>query len=258
MTRCWKIRINLKDKHAIKWLMDFKYDSTRIAQVLKTMRQIILFSPGDSCAMQCILMLIFYLLLSWFIWKTQFIWKTELLPNQDSDFTDGYSYPQLFILITFKVPHVPGYRFFLWQAPHVLPHSIETPQISLAWEANPFLTPSGAFWGWQCDHHTDIWRMKAVSWLGSSCIYCLNHLLEGSPHRKSCAIIFSVCLVLDSHLQCTFEYYSWEVIWGAVSQTFLFKLYHFAWVRNDRYDSLSSLDVSLLTCCILLKQILDI
>lgn len=38
MTTCWKIYISLKDKHAIKLLLDFKYDSSKIIQVLKTVR----------------------------------------------------------------------------------------------------------------------------------------------------------------------------------------------------------------------------
>jgi len=33
--------------------MDFKYNSTKITQVLKTMRQVILFFPEALCVMQC-------------------------------------------------------------------------------------------------------------------------------------------------------------------------------------------------------------
>lgn len=138
MTTCWKICINLKEKHAIKWLIDFKYDSTRITQVLKTMRQIILFHLEALCVIQYNLMLIFCLLICWLILKR------EPIPHKKTDFTDQFSYPlvpRIRVLKKhhFKLLQISGHWCSLQKAPQVPACSTEAPQSLLLREVTPSL-----------------------------------------------------------------------------------------------------------------------
>lgn len=182
MTTCWKICINLKEKHAIKWLIDFKYDSTRITQVLKTMRQIILSYPEALCVIQCNLMLIFSLLICWLILKR------EPIPHKKADFTDQFSYPLVPRICVLKKHHFDlqtSSNFWALVLPPVsssgscLQHWSPTKSSSEGGHSIPCMGRAGASRERPSSCH--IWGMKLVPWLGYCLLHCLNHLLEGLP-----------------------------------------------------------------------------